>query len=106
MHWVVAEAVAAAAALHAATGEPRYTADRDRFWAFAQAHHVDRARGSWIHQLDRHNRPAATVWPGKPDLYHAVQAVLLPRLPLAPGLAVALRDARERPGAGRPERTS
>ncbi len=106
MHWVVAEAVAAAAALHAATGEPRYTADRDRFWAFAHTHHVDRARGSWIHQLDRHNRPAATVWPGKPDLYHAVQAVLLPRLPLAPGLAVALRDARERPGAGRPERTS
>ena len=101
MHWVVAEAVAAAAALHAATGDPRYAADRDRFWAFADTHHVDRVRGSWVHQLDRRNRPAATVWPGKPDLYHAVQATLLPRLPLAPGLAVALRRVGEHGGPGR-----
>jgi mannose/cellobiose epimerase-like protein (N-acyl-D-glucosamine 2-epimerase family) len=105
MHWVVAEAVAAAAALHAVTGDARYAADRDRFWAFADDHHVDRARGSWVHQLDRRNRPAATVWPGKPDLYHAVQATLLPRLPLAPGLAVALRrgGGSGRPGRGRAE---
>jgi sulfoquinovose isomerase len=27
------------------------------------------------------------VWSGKPDTYHAVQATLLPRLPLAPSLA-------------------
>jgi hypothetical protein len=31
-----------------------------------------------------------TVWPGKPDLYHAVQATLIPRLPLAPSMATAL----------------
>lgn len=90
MHWVVAEAVAAAATLHTATGEARYAEDRDRFWAYAQDFHHDGVRGSWIHQLDRHNRPAATVWAGKPDLYHAVQATLIPRLPLVPGLAVAL----------------
>jgi len=30
------------------------------------------------------------VWPGKPDLYHAVQATLIPRLPLAPTMATAL----------------
>ena len=48
-------------------------------------------RGSWHHELDPQNRPAATVWQGKPDLYHAVQATLIPRLPLTPGLALALR---------------
>jgi sulfoquinovose isomerase len=90
MHWVVAEAVAAAAALHTATGEARYAGDRDRFWAHAMDFHHDGVRGSWIHQLDRHNRPAATVWAGKPDLYHAVQATLVPWLPLVPGLATAL----------------
>ena len=37
------------------------------------------------------NRPQATVWPGKPDLYHAFQATLLPGAPLAPGLAVAAK---------------
>lgn len=92
MWWVVAEACAAAAALHAVTGQDRYRADQERFWAFVEAHHLDRARGSWTHQLDRHNRQASTVWPGKPDLYHAVQATLVPRLPLVPGMALAVRD--------------
>ena len=45
-------------------------------------HVVDLEAGSWHHELDPANRPAASVWPGKPDLYHAVQATLLPRLPL------------------------
>lgn len=96
MHWVVAEAIAASAALYTATGEPRYAADRDRFWAYAQRFHFDRGRGSWIHQLDRNNHPAASVWAGKPDLYHAVQATLIPRLPLVPGLAAALARATAR----------
>ena len=90
MHWVLAEAVAAAAVLHTATGEGRYAHDRDRFWAHARRFHLDLERGSWIHQLDRHNRPASSVWAGKPDLYHAVQATLIPRSPLEPGLAAAL----------------
>ena len=59
------------------------------WWAYVDAHVRDLERGSWHHELDPSNRPAATVWPGKPDLYHAVQATLLPRLPLAPGLAAA-----------------
>ena len=92
MHWVAAEGIAAAA-LHTATGEERYARDRDRFWAHAERFHIDRERGSWIHQLDRRNRPASTVWAGKPDLYHAVQATLVPRLPLVPGLAAALATA-------------
>jgi mannose/cellobiose epimerase-like protein (N-acyl-D-glucosamine 2-epimerase family) len=29
---------------------------------------------------------------GKPDVYHALQATLLPRLPIAPSIAGALRD--------------
>lgn len=92
MHWVVAEAVAAAAVLYRVTGQRRYAEDYARYWAFAERHLIDRARGSWFHQLDRSNRPAASVWSGKPDLYHVVQATLLPRLPAAPGLAVALRE--------------
>jgi hypothetical protein len=40
--------------------------------------------------------PATSIWPGKPDLYHSYQAVLLPSLPLSPTAATAL--ARARPG--------
>ena len=90
MHWVVAEAIGAAAALHRRTGEPRYAADYARCWDYAERHLFDHENGSWHHQLDAANVPADTVWPGKADLYHAAQATLLPRLPLAPTLATAL----------------
>ncbi len=53
---------------------------------------IDRERGSWHRELDPTNPPSSAVRPGKPDLYHAFQATLLPRLPQAPGLAVAVRD--------------
>ena len=33
-------------------------------------------------------------WSGKPDVYHALQATLLPRLPLSPMFAAALRSPR------------
>lgn len=94
MHWVVAEAIGAAAALHRATGERRYAADYRRWWDYAATHLVDADQGSWHHELDPGNRPAATVWPGKPDLYHAVQATLVPLLPLAPMMALAVREQR------------
>ena len=41
---------------------------------------VDETRGSWRHELDPRNRPSSHVWEGKPDVYHAYQAMLLPRL--------------------------
>ncbi len=92
MHWVLAEAVNAAEALRQATGEARYAADAAAWWAYAAEYLIDHHRGSWHHELDPHNRPAGTVWPGKPDVYHAYQAALLPALPLVPSFAVALRD--------------
>ena len=91
MYWVLAEAAAAAAALHRHTGDSRYADQTAIWWDYARRYLVDKVHGSWHHELDPENRPAATVWPGKPDLYHAVQATLIPRLPLAPGLARSLR---------------
>ena len=90
LHWVHAEAVAAAAALLQRTGEGLYEQWYRRFWEFIAGHFIDLQGGSWHHELDRHNQPAASIWTGKPDLYHAYQALLLPRLALAPSLATAL----------------
>jgi mannose/cellobiose epimerase-like protein (N-acyl-D-glucosamine 2-epimerase family) len=90
MHWVAAEAIAAASALHRRTGERGFADRYAESWGYVVDHVRDVDRGSWHHELDAANRPQATVWPGKPDLYHAVQATLLPRLPLAPGLARAV----------------
>lgn len=92
MHWVAAEAIGAAAALFRATGDETYARDYTRWWDHAVEAFVDPLHGSWFHELDTSNAPSATVWAGKPDLYHAFQATLLPQAPLAPSLATALRS--------------
>lgn len=90
MHWVHAEALAAAAALHRRTGEPVYERWHAIFEDFCVRHLLDPEHGSWHHELDEHNQPAETTWRGKPDVYHAYQALLLAGRPLAPTLAVQL----------------
>lgn len=89
MHWVVAEAICAAAALGAVTGDPQYDGWYRRWWDYAAEHFIA-DDGSWQHELDPENRPASSVWPGRPDLYHSIHATLLPRLPLAPSAATAI----------------
>lgn len=102
MHWVAAEAVAAASVLGSVTGDPGYAADTARWWAHLRAVFVDPEHGSWRHELDRTNRPSATVWVGKPDIYHAYQAVLVPQVPLAGSIAAGVRAAGARPAVARP----
>lgn len=94
LHWTHAEASAAAQALLKRTAEPDYETWYRRFWEFCESRFIDRRHGSWHHELSPDNQPSARIWGGKPDLYHAWQAVLLPGLPLTPSLASAL-------GAGR-----
>ncbi|MGL5825863.1 MAG: AGE family epimerase/isomerase [Nocardioides sp.] len=79
LHWVLAEAVAAAWSLWAATGRSTYLGWYDEWWAYAEHYLIDGV--SWRHELDPANRPAATVWLGRPDVYHAYQAAILPLVP-------------------------
>lgn len=90
MHWVAAEATAAAAVLAKRTSDAAYVGDFNAWWSFVRDFHVDLTGGSWWHELSPDNVPGGTVWLGKPDLYHAVQATLVPRMPVAPSIAWAL----------------
>ncbi len=94
MHWVHTEAVGAAAVLHQVTGDDAYAADHARWWDFARRHFVDLERGSWHHELDDDLQVFAGTWAGKPDVYHALQATLLPRLAPSPMFALGVRTAR------------
>lgn len=98
MHWVVAEGLAAAAVLHRRTGEARFAEWHDRLWDYTERYLVDAVHGSWHPELDPANQPASSVWLGKPDVYHAYQAVLMPRLPVAASLAGALVQLRAAAG--------
>lgn len=97
MHWVTTEAIAAAA-VHARVDpdEPRFEAWYRAFWDHAATTHLDRVDGSWVHEVPvggDHDGAAAATWTGKPDLYHAVQATLLPTLDPAPSMAHQLAHA-------------
>lgn len=93
LHWVLTEAINTSAAFQRQTGEARYAADYRRWWDHAARLHIE-ADGSWRHQLDENNQPASSVWTGKPDLYHAFQAALIPTLPLWPMVAAAVSMPR------------
>jgi sulfoquinovose isomerase len=101
MHWVACEAVLAADALYRRTGEERFATAAERWWGEIDRYFLDADGGSWWPELAPDMTPAASTWSGKPDLYHAYQAVLLPSLPLSPTAATAL--ARRRSAAARPD---
>lgn len=92
MHWVVAEAISAAAALYHRTGDASYASWYQTWWDYADQYLIDHRYGSWIHQLDTENQITETVWSGKPDTYHTIQATLVPRLPLFPMNATAIGE--------------
>ena len=92
-HWVAAEAVSTADVLHRQTGQPRFSELASTWWEWIATYLVDDARGSWHHELDTANRPSGITWVGKPDVYHAAQAVILPELPVTGSFAASARAA-------------
>lgn len=84
----------AANALARRTGEPEYANWADRLLGDA-ARFVDTDRGGWWHELDPYGGVSRTVWTGKPDTYHAFQAMLLPDLPFTASLATSASSERE-----------
>lgn len=94
--WPVCEGIGAAAVLGAVTQDPFYETWYRRIWDFAALHLIDRRRGGWHPQLGSDNRPKPEPFAGKPDLYHALQACLIPLLPTDTGLAKGIREGQLR----------
>lgn len=95
MHWTLAEAINTAAVLYRVTGKKDYAENFAEFMEYLDEKVLDHVNGSWFHQLDRHNQVIGTVWPGKADLYHAVQATLIPYYDSSVSIAVAVKENRE-----------
>ncbi len=78
MHWTLAEAINTSAVLYRITADKKYAGDYAMFMEYLDTTVLDHKTGSWFHQLDEQNHLKGTVWPGKSDLYHAFQAMLIP----------------------------
>lgn len=92
MHWTLAEAINTSAVLYRVTGKKNYADDYAEFMTYLDEKVLDHANGSWYHQLDRNNNLLCTVWPGKSDLYHALQATLIPYYPVDVSIALAVKQ--------------
>jgi sulfoquinovose isomerase len=76
--WPVTEAIGAVAAL---IKSERKAADEvwyRRLWMFAAENFVDHTHGGWFPEIDISGKATSTIFAGKPDIYHSVQACLFP----------------------------
>ncbi|HUA03940.1 MAG TPA: AGE family epimerase/isomerase [Solirubrobacteraceae bacterium] len=89
--WPVAEGIATSSYLLRITGRDLYESWYRTFWEYAATYLIDRERGGWHPELDRENRRKVHPWYGKPDIYHSLQACLLPLLPVASSAVGAVR---------------
>ncbi|MBU2958730.1 AGE family epimerase/isomerase [Paracoccus sp. 1_MG-2023] len=93
--WPVTEAIGALAALQKADPTPEAEGWYRSLWQFAADRFIDHEHGGWFPEIGPDDRPTVTQFAGKPDIYHALQADLLP---LAGGLsAQATELSRTRP---------
>ncbi|TNC49201.1 AGE family epimerase/isomerase [Rubellimicrobium rubrum] len=79
--WPCAEGIGAAATLAAIDPDPRFELWYRRVWDFTARCLIDHEHGGWFPELGPDLRPVSRVFVGKPDLYHALQACLIPLVP-------------------------
>ncbi len=90
--WPACEGSAAAAALHSALGGEFFESWYRRIWAVLDRDFIDHAQGGWWPESGADGRPQTSVFAGKPDIYHALQACLLPLLPGDRGVMKGLKS--------------
>ena len=95
--WPCCEAIGAAVFLNATDADPAYEEWYRRIWSFTARCFIDRDNGGWRAQVDELLRPNSGPFYGKGDIYHSLQACLIPTLPttgsITKGLAELLRSS-------------
>lgn len=88
--WPATEAIGAASFLNQIDGAPLYEDWYRRVWDWCNLYLIDHELGSWHHQLNDDLQPVSDPWFGKPDIYHSLQACLIPLLPTNGSLTAGL----------------
>ncbi|KKC39760.1 mannose-6-phosphate isomerase [Devosia epidermidihirudinis] len=88
--WPVSEAIAAAAVLSTHDRDDYFQIWYRKLWDYAENHVIDHGRGGWLSELTEDLRPTSRLFVGKPDIYHALQACLIPLYPATGTLTSAI----------------
>ncbi|MCA8881652.1 MAG: AGE family epimerase/isomerase [Rhodobacteraceae bacterium] len=97
--WPVAEAIGAVATLIKVAPRPEDETWYRRLWSFADRHFIDNARGGWYPEIGPDGAPVARQFRGKPDIYHSLQASLLPTLS---GISRPIEELKNKPAPAKP----
>jgi sulfoquinovose isomerase len=89
--WPVSEAIGAAAWLTAFHPDAYFEGWYRRLWGFAANNLIDHENGGWHPELSEDLKPATSLFTGKPDIYHALQACLIPLYPATGSLTHAIK---------------
>lgn len=76
--WPVSEAIGAVSALIALERRPEDEIWYRKLWQFAAVHFVDHEAGGWFPEINAQGNVTTSIFNGKPDIYHALQACLIP----------------------------
>ncbi len=90
--WPASEAIGAATWAWAHTADPFYEEWYRRIWGFCNNHLIDHQHGGWHHELGHDLKPAHDLFTGKPDIYHALQACLIPLFPATGSLTRVIQE--------------
>ncbi len=101
--WPVTEAIGAIACLLKLQPAPEDEIWYRRLWRFCDRYLIDHQRGGWFPEIDERGTPVERQFTGKPDIYHSLQATILPLVQGAslwgsvPEIGNAAKQERELP---------
>jgi len=79
--WPATEGIGAAAFLGSHLNDDFHETWYRRIWSFSAMHFIDHKAGGWHPELDEAGQVRPNMFFGKPDIYHALQACLIPLYP-------------------------
>ncbi len=88
--WPMCEGAAAAHVLGELRPAPEWEEAYRRIWDLIAARFLDRRHGGWHEELTEDLQPSHLLFPGKGDIYHALQACLIPLYPASGSLTRAI----------------
>jgi mannose/cellobiose epimerase-like protein (N-acyl-D-glucosamine 2-epimerase family) len=91
--WPASEGAAAAHYLNEHLPSDYHEESYRKIWSVIERCFIDHNNGGWHEELTEDLVPAHTIFPGKGDIYHALQACLIPLLPATGSLTRVIAEA-------------
>lgn len=90
--WPISEGIGAAAFLNAHAPSDFHEEWYRKLWDFAASNLIDQDFGGWMPELSEDLQPTDELFVGKPDIYHAFQACLIPLFPAEGSLTAMIME--------------